>query len=60
MLQLRKRRKRKTKPYGDQGKGIDRDFVLPIMTQDVIECVIRFSIDSPTIKRDDFMVNTVI
>jgi ribosomal protein L44E len=25
-----KRRKRKTKPYGDQDKGINRDFVLPI------------------------------
>ena len=27
-----KRRKRKTKPYEDQGKGIIRDFVLVIKT----------------------------
>ena len=27
-----KRRKRKTKPHGDQGKGINRDFVLVIKT----------------------------
>ena len=27
-----KRRKRKTKPYGDQGKGINRDFVSVIKT----------------------------
>ena len=26
------RRKRKTKPYGDQGKGINRGFVLVIKT----------------------------
>jgi hypothetical protein len=27
-----KRRKRKTKSYGDQGKGINRDFVLVVKT----------------------------
>jgi hypothetical protein len=27
------KRKRKTKPYADQGKGINRDFILPIKTQ---------------------------
>ena len=32
VLQLEKERKRETKPYGDQGKGINRDFVLVIKT----------------------------
>ena len=27
------KKKRKTKPYGVQGKGINRDFVLPIKMQ---------------------------
>jgi hypothetical protein len=31
MLQLGKE-ERKTKPYGDQGKGIKRIFVLPVKT----------------------------
>ena len=43
-----KRRKRKTKPYGDQGKGINRDFVLVIKT---LESMITFRIDGGTIKR---------
>ena len=44
-----KRRKRKTKPYGDQGKGIIRDFCFS--DQDTIESVITFRIDGRTIKR---------
>ena len=43
-----KRRKRKTKPYRDQGKGINRDFVLVIKT---LESVITFRIDGHTFKR---------
>jgi hypothetical protein len=38
-----KRRKRKTKPYGDQGKGINRYFCFG--DQDTIESVITFKID---------------
>jgi hypothetical protein len=45
-----KRRKRKTKPYGDQGKGINRDdFVLS--DQDTIETMVTFRVDGCTIKR---------
>ena len=44
-----KRRKRKTKPYGDQGKGIAQGFGFG--DQDTIEGVITFRIDSRTIKR---------
>ena len=42
-----KRKKRKTKPYGDQDKCIIRDFVCD---QDTIESVITFRIDGRTIK----------
>jgi len=44
-----KRRKRKIKPYGDQGKDIAYDFSFG--DQDTIESVIIFRIDSRTIKR---------
>ena len=44
-----KRRKRKTKPYRDQGKGIIMDFCFD--DQDTIESVIIFRIDGSTIKR---------
>jgi len=40
-----KRKKRKTKPYGDQGKGI-----VSFGDQDTVEDVIAFRIDSRTIK----------
>jgi hypothetical protein len=53
-----KRRKRKTKPYGDQGKGINRDFVLS--DQDTIESVITLRIDGHTIKRGSLLDNLVI
>ena len=45
-----KRRKRKPKPYGDQGKGIIRGwgFVSVIKT---LESVITFRVDGRTIKR---------
>ena len=43
-----KRRKRKTKPYGDQGKGIAQGFSFG--DQDTIEGAITFRIDSRTIK----------
>ena len=46
-----KRRKRKTKPHGDQGKGIN---------QDIIESVITFRIDGHTIKRGSLLDNSVI
>ena len=55
-----KGRKRKTKPYRDQGKGINKDFVLVIKTQDIIESVITFMIDSRTIKRGSELDNSVI
>ena len=44
-----KRRKRKTKSYGDQGKGTIMDFIFS--NQDTIESVITFRIDGCTIKR---------
>ena len=47
VLNLEKR-KRKTKPYGDQGKGIIRGFVSVIKT---LESVITFRVDGRTIKR---------
>jgi hypothetical protein len=53
-----KRRKRKTKPNGDQGKRINRDFCFA--NQDAIECVIGFRIDSRTIKRRTLIVIKVI
>jgi len=46
-----KRRKRKIKPYGDQGKGITLGFGFGFGDQDTIEGVITFRIDSRTIKR---------
>jgi len=49
-----KRRKRKIKSYGDQGKGINRILVLVINT---IEGVITFRIDSRTIKRGIIWLN---
>ena len=55
-----KRRKRKTKPYEDQGKGINKDFVLVIKTQDIIESVITFRVDGHTIKRGSLLDNSVI
>jgi len=45
-----KRRKTKTKPYGDQGKGIIEGFGFG--DQDTIEGMITFRIDSRTIKRE--------
>ena len=42
-----RRRKRKTKPYGDQGKGINRGFCFS--DQDTIESVITFRVDDCTI-----------
>jgi len=33
VLQFGKRRKGKIKSYRDQGKGINRDFVLPVKTE---------------------------
>ena len=53
-----KRRKRKTKPYGDQGKGINRGFSFG--DQDTIESVITFRIDGCTIKRGSLLDNSVI
>ena len=44
-----KRRNKKTKPYGDQGKGINRHFVLS--DQDTIDSVITFRVDGCTINR---------
>ena len=44
-----KRRKRKTKSYGDQGKGIAQGFNFG--DQDTIEGVITFRIDIRNIKR---------
>jgi hypothetical protein len=43
-----KRRNRKIKPYGDQGKGINRGFCFG--DQDTIESVIMFRVDGHTIK----------
>ena len=45
-----KRRKRKTKSYEDQGKGISQDF--SFSDQDIIEGVITFRIGSHTIKKE--------
>jgi hypothetical protein len=45
-----KRRKRKAKPYGDQGKGINRDFCFS--EQDTIESVIMFRIDGILLRGD--------
>ena len=53
-----KRRKRKTKPYGDQGKGINRGFCFG--NQDTIESVITFKIDGRAIKRGSLLDNSVI
>ena len=52
------KRKRKTKLYGDQGKGIAQGF--SFCDQDTIEGVITFRIDSRTIKRGDLVVKMVI
>jgi hypothetical protein len=43
-----KRRKKKTKTYGDQGKGINR---ILFCQKDIIKGVIGFRIDSHTMKR---------
>ena len=45
-----KRRKRKTKSYRDQGKIIAQDF--DFGDQDTIQGVIKFRIDSRTVKRE--------
>ena len=58
MLQLGKEEREKQKSHEDQGKGIDRDFILS--NQDTIEGVIGFKIDSRTINRGDLTINTVI
>ena len=50
-----RRRKRKTKPYGDQGKGIAQGFGFG--DQDTTESVITFRIDSLTIKRENLWLN---
>jgi hypothetical protein len=49
-------KKEKNKPYEDQGKDINRNFVL----QDTIESVIGFRIDGRTIKRGALLDNLVI
>jgi len=53
-----KRRKRKTKPYGDQGKGIA--YCFGFGDRDTIEGVITFRIDSHTITRGNLVVKMVI
>ena len=53
-----KRRKRKTKPYEDQGKGIIRGFCFG--DQDNIESAIMFRVDGCTIKRGSLLDNSVI
>ena len=50
-----RRRKRKTKPYGDQVKGIAQGFGFG--DQDTIESVVTFRIDSRTIKRGNIWLN---
>jgi hypothetical protein len=53
-----KRRKRKTKLYDNQDKGICQGFYFP--GQCVIECVVGFRIKSHTVKRELKIANTVI
>ena len=52
-----KRRKRKTKTSVDQGKGINR---FCFGTQDTIESVSVFRIDSRTIKRGNLWLNGLL
>jgi hypothetical protein len=49
VLNMKKKRKRKIKPYGYQGKGINRGFYFG--DQDTIESVITFRVGGCTIKR---------
>ena len=53
-----KRRKKKTKPYEDHGKCINRDFCFS--DQDTIESVIIFRVDGCTIKMSSLLDNSVI
>ena len=53
-----KRRKKKTKPYGDQGKGIAQGFGFG--DQYTIESVIMFSIDRNSIKRGILWLNSLL
>ena len=50
-----KKRKKKTKTYGDQGKGIAQSFGFG--DQDTMDSVITFRIDSHTIKRGIIWLN---